>query len=96
MIQRSNISYRRLPGRARRRFGLFTHQRQELWLAPDHLLLVEHNGFVERYKRFYLRDIRLLVLCRTPAGLILNGVLTLLLVLSVLLLLGIPFEFSDD
>jgi len=96
MIQRSNISYRRLPGRARRRFGLFTHQRQELWLAPDHLLLVEHNGFVERYKRFYLRDIRLLVLCRTPAGLILNGVLTLLLVLSVLLLLGIPFEFADD
>jgi len=97
MMQRSNIPYRRLPGRARRRFGLFTRQRQELWLAPDHLLLVEYNGFVERYKRFYLRDIRLLVVCRTPAGLVLNGVLSLILTLCILLFLGgIPLEFMSS
>lgn len=96
MRQRSDIPYRRLPGRARKRFGVFTRQRQELWLASDHLLLVEHNGFTERYKRFYLRDIRLLVMCRTPAGRIMNGVLALLLTLCILYFLGLPPDFVGN
>lgn len=40
----------------RRRGGLGTHS--SLWLAADHVLLVEGNFFSERYQRVFLRDVQ--------------------------------------
>lgn len=49
------ISYRRLPGAAGFIF------RQQLWLGPDHLLLVSSNALSQEYRRFYFGDIQGLV-----------------------------------
>jgi hypothetical protein len=60
------IAYRRLTRpRSRARFGLVSTARVSLWLAPDHLLQVDSNGYSESYKRFQFRDIEALVVCRT-------------------------------
>lgn len=40
----------------RRRGGLGSHG--SLWLASDHVLLVEGNLFTERYQRIYFRDVQ--------------------------------------
>jgi hypothetical protein len=45
--------YRRLPGR---RSHLFSYD--TLWFAEDHLLLVRSTGYVERYQRYYFKDIQ--------------------------------------
>lgn len=45
-----------------------------LWRGPDHLLLVEANGFTENYKRFFFADIQALAVRRTAAGRIWNGI----------------------
>ncbi len=67
--------YKRLPGRARKLFGLFSNARQQLWLGPDHLLVAEVKAYTERYKRYYLKDIQALTMCPTNAGRIVNAVL---------------------
>lgn len=36
-----------------------------LWLGSDHLLCIDTNGYTEKYKRFYFRDIQAVVLRRT-------------------------------
>ncbi|MDR3456910.1 MAG: hypothetical protein P4N60_05650 [Verrucomicrobiae bacterium] len=36
-----------------------------LWLAQDHLLVVEVTGYVEKYRRFYFRDIQAMVIQST-------------------------------
>lgn len=76
--------YRRLPGRARENFGLFKHGKQQLWQASDHLLVAEVRNYSARYKRFYLKDIQALTLCRNNAGRILNIGLLLLSVFFLL------------
>jgi len=48
--------------RRRRGFGGFT----QLWLAPDHLLLVRNSRFTERYRRFALADIQAIVITTLP------------------------------
>src|SRR5262249_28548781 len=48
--------YRQLTGK-RRTFHMFT----QLFVGPDHLLLVRSNRFEERYQRFYFKDIQALV-----------------------------------
>lgn len=35
------------------------------WLAADHLLVVEVSGYVEKYRRFYFRDIQALIVQQT-------------------------------
>jgi hypothetical protein len=53
--------YRRIRG-ARWSWG-----RSALRLADDHLLLCDSgSGFVERYKRFYFRDIEAIIIRKTP------------------------------
>ncbi len=59
-MARRERPYRRLPGRRRRLSGSGT-----LWLARDHLLLVDTGLAHETYRRFYFRDIQTLVLRRT-------------------------------
>lgn len=68
--------YQRLPGRGIRRGGFLqiTATSSRLWLGRDHLLLVDTNGFVETYKRFYFRDIAAITLTRTNRRAIWNGV----------------------
>ncbi len=64
MPKRTSI-YRRLTGRKRTLAGY-----SQLWLAPDHILLVKSSRLVEHYQRFALADIQSLVITtvvdRTP------------------------------
>lgn len=53
--------YRRLTPR-RRGFSGFT----QLWLAPDHVLLVQNSRFAEHYRRFALADIQAIVVTTLP------------------------------
>ncbi|MCC6487067.1 MAG: hypothetical protein IT364_06165 [Candidatus Hydrogenedentes bacterium] len=69
---------RKLPGKAKRGFGLLNATGQRLWLGPDHLLVINTLYFKERYKRFYFTDIQALTITRTTAGMILNVVFAIL------------------
>jgi hypothetical protein len=53
--------------RARRRAGIavVAISSYSLWLGPDHLLLIESNGYTETYKRFYFRDIQAIIVRQT-------------------------------
>ena len=55
------VKYRRLPGW---HTGLFT--RDSLWSADDHILLVQSSGYVERYRRYYFKDIQGITVIPTP------------------------------
>lgn len=55
--------YRRLTGKNRRLTG-----HTQLWLGPDHLLLVNSSRFVEHYQRFALADIAAIVVTDGPAA----------------------------
>lgn len=52
----TRTSYRRLTGRRRTPLGY-----SQLWLAPDHILLVKSTRFIEYYQRFALADIQAIV-----------------------------------
>jgi hypothetical protein len=52
--------------------------RASYWLAADHLLVVREEGFQERYRRFYLRDVQALIISRNVMGLLTTLVLTAL------------------
>jgi len=68
--------YKRLTrARARTAFGIITTSRSSLWLAKDHLLCIDMNGYTETYKRFFFRDIQAVTTRRTPGWLISSGVL---------------------
>ena len=54
--------YRQLTGK-RRRLHMFT----QLFLGPDHLLLVRSSRFEERYQRFFFKDIQALVVTGLPS-----------------------------
>jgi hypothetical protein len=56
MAKRTSI-YRRLAGRKRTLMGY-----SQLWLAPDHILLVKSSRFVEHYQRFALADVQSIVI----------------------------------
>ena len=60
MKWRSERRYRRLPGRP---FAAIS--RDSLWLADDHLLLVQSNRFSETYRRYYFGDIQAFTIQRT-------------------------------
>jgi hypothetical protein len=57
----SNSLYKRLTGK-RRSIVSFT----QLWMAPDHILLVRSSRITERYQRFALSDIQAVVVTATP------------------------------
>ncbi len=63
------------PPRRQAGFAVLSVTRSNLWLGKDHLLSVETEGFNERYKRFYFRDIQAFTLRKTNRALIL-GVVT--------------------
>jgi hypothetical protein len=72
----ANREYQRLTrSHARSAFNVAFVSRSSLWLAPDHLLLVDSNGYTETYKRFYFRDIQALTLALTKRRLVWNCIL---------------------
>jgi hypothetical protein len=62
--------------------------RTRLYLGSDHLLLVEQLVLVERYKRFYFRDIQAITRANSARWIVLSGTwgILALLLTSVLLL----------
>jgi hypothetical protein len=58
-------TYTKLTGRSRSLLGY-----TQLWLAPDHLLLLTSTRFSEQYKRFSLTDIQSIVVTRLPPSFI--------------------------
>ncbi len=62
--------YRRLTGRARTLGGY-----SQLWIAPDHILLLRSTRFREQYWRFALADIQAVVVTELPARLPLQAAL---------------------
>ncbi len=54
-------NYQRLTGRRRAIMGF-----SQLWLAPDHILLVQNHRFSEQYRRFALADIQAIVVTTVP------------------------------
>lgn len=53
------------PPRRTATFGVISVTRSNLWLGRDHLLCVETEGYTEKYRRFYFRDIQAITLRRT-------------------------------
>ncbi|MDZ4860871.1 MAG: hypothetical protein SGI88_18000 [Candidatus Hydrogenedentes bacterium] len=78
-------THRLLKGRAKRGFGLFANDKQRLWLAEDHLLVVTQSYLTERYKRFYLNDIQAITIQKSSAGAILNTILLILVATALVL-----------
>lgn len=64
---------------------LLRGRRVQLWLGPDHLLLVEWDGYKEYYKRFRFADIQGVTIRKTRERLALNLILALLIALLGLL-----------
>jgi len=61
--------YRRLPGT-----GTGVLEYVKLYLAADHLLQVSSNGFMETYRRFYLRDVQAISVRESMHGKVWNGI----------------------
>jgi hypothetical protein len=63
----SSITYKKLTRYSIRRTAAFeiSASRAQLYLGPDHLLLLEKTFCRESYRRFYFRDIQALVLQKT-------------------------------
>jgi hypothetical protein len=61
----ASTDYKRLPGRGPRIRRLAAlGSRCRLYLAVDHVLSVDNNGFSEEYKRFYFSDILAITTCK--------------------------------
>jgi hypothetical protein len=61
--------------------------RTKLYLGPDHLLVVEQLVLMERYKRFYYRDIQAITRTNSARRLVLSGMWGFLALLSASVLL---------
>jgi len=68
MSSPSKNRYAKLPGRGRRRRTGVTASPAftKGYLGEDHLLVVESDGFLEKYKRFYFKDIQAIVVQKIP------------------------------
>lgn len=89
------IHYQRLTrSGSRGGFAVAFRSRGSVWLGPDHLLVVETNGYTETYKRFYFRDIQAIIIQETKNYLWGNVVFAMLalpfLILTILSVLSAP------
>jgi hypothetical protein len=57
----SKSIYKRLTGKKRGIIGF-----SQLWMGPDHMLLVRSSRIAENYQRFYFSDIQSIVITSTP------------------------------
>ena len=67
------------------RFSVAFASRSSLWMADDHLLLVESTSFTENYKRFFFRDIQAITVRKSPARAVWNGILGGLLAIGAII-----------
>jgi hypothetical protein len=81
--------YRRLSGRARSLGGY-----SQLWIAPDHILLLRSTGFRQDYLRFALADIQALVVAEMPSRLPLQAALGATAVLWMLAFMLVASAFA--
>ena len=82
--------YQRLTWTRRRSgFAVAAVGRASLWLGKDHLLSVESTGFMEKYKRFYFRDIQVFTIRKTTWREVWNFIWALLLVISLALAISV-------
>lgn len=63
----SESIYKRLTGKRR-----MLHQYTQLWLAPDHLLLIESSRMTEAYRRFYFADIQAITVTAKPSPIVMR------------------------
>lgn len=81
----ADVQYQRLTrGRLRSKFAVAVASRSSLWLGPDHLLVVDTNGYTETYKRFYFRDIQSFTFALSKNRLVWNWVLGVLTAISIM------------
>lgn len=76
--------------------GIFS--RASLWLADDHVLQITSSGVRERYQRFYLRDIRAIMITEAWTGMtcaVLFGIPVFLLFLGVIVSLASQRGFTN-
>jgi hypothetical protein len=86
-VKSAPLAYRKLPGGAWSAAGY-----SRLWLADDHLLEANSLLVVERYHRFFLRDIRAVIIEHTKVGRWLNIALGSFVALSALGTGGLAFS----
>ncbi len=72
---------------ARSVVGAVAIGRSSLWLGPDHLLIIDSNGYTETYKRLYFRDIQAIAIVATRRRTIWNAVLAAPLVICAAFLI---------
>jgi hypothetical protein len=58
--------------------------RTKLYLGTDHLLLIEQLILVERYRRFYFRDIQVITAAQSPRWIVFGAVWGFLALISAL------------
>ncbi len=79
-------NFRRVKLKARGLGGSATY-----WLGPDHLLIVTQDGYSERYRRIYFRDIQAVLIRRTS-----TWIWVMVILLGMLVVLGIlPLTVGD-
>lgn len=84
-------NYRRLKlGRA----GLASTS--SFWQAPDHLLVVEVAGTVEKYRRFYFRDIQAVIIQKSKVRMLWTISLAVGLLLMLLILFQVNWSPQSD
>lgn len=88
-------AYRRLSGKERKLFALFNAQIFRLLLAEDCVMHVRSTTYTESVKRFYLKDIQAITVCRTKTGARLNLLFVILMVVFPLLA-ALGFHLIDE
>jgi len=81
-VLKNDSNYRRLRVGGRHLGGTTSY-----WIGPNHLLVVEVSNYVERYRRFYFRDVQTILVQDSPVRLGWNigfGILAGLALLGVL------------
>ncbi len=85
--------YRKLPGRGPGLVGI-----ARIWMGEDHLLAVDTTFAVERYRRYYYRDIEAIVVRKTRAGMGWNiafGAVALLMTAIIVVILVVSRGSND-
>jgi hypothetical protein len=88
-MPRKPNEYQRLPGRGPRVDGSLLTGFSRLWLAGDHLLLVERTGYTESYKRFYFRDIQAVMIRKTANAAMTSSILGIFALVFILWALAV-------
>jgi hypothetical protein len=79
-------NYQRLKAGSRSMLGQSSY-----WLGPNHLLVVEVTNYVERYRRFYFRDVQAILVQHSQRRFWWNLALGICLAVALLIFLVVAF-----